>query len=680
MRKLLFLSVILGVFLSGNAQKYAAKKLNKTKPVTIHKDRKIELGKDVPILPILKPSRAHSKSIQTILIGTSVNAYTFIYEPNYQLDANPQLNAIAYTHRGGGAWAGTTGNDLIVKLSTDFGYNWNDSVVFTMQGTHRYRYPNGIIHNPQGNTNLNEAYFIVNGPITDGSGWIANYYDSKKKTGENLTINHLTPPVSSGGSNVLERLNLSGGTTGGNNGRYYTMWQDDDGNYYLGKAYVRKMIFDGNVKGVVVDTNLTGPLSKAWKLREFSNASVEWAFSWNNQFDAYKGFVWTPSGCDSTSDWYVKTGLPHIWETWDGAQTFATYPAYGCWHKLSNLTDQIWPVRQSLIDHPDNPELWEYRVNFPNGSVADENFNPGVIDYQGNLHMLAIVEGMYSNHPDSLNYVYANQPLFLFDVYTTGWNWDGSVRTWDVQFIDTLRTKVVQDEHSPFGDDQGKFGWGHALGIATSPDKKVIFAIWTDTDPQFDTVNTMPEIKCRAWNVETFMATPVINFTPGEGGMFFFCNYPHYVLEDGNDYVIPMTFIDIYSEPNAINPQQHYFAAGLRVSKNAFTIQLSPSDPTILASCENSKLTNNIYSFNVSQNTPNPAKQSTNLTITLKESANVNIVITNIVGQKVMLIDKGKLNAGKHTITINTNNLPSGIYFYTVNANGESITKKMIVE
>jgi hypothetical protein len=45
-----------------------------------------------------------------------------------------------------------------------------------------------------------------------------------------------------------------------------------------------------------------------------------------------------------------------------------------------------------------------------------------------------------------------------------------------------------------------------------------------------------------------------------------------------------------------------------------------------------------------------------------------------------MEINKGKVNAGKHIIEINTSNLQSGIYFYTVRCGKESKTMKMVVK
>lgn len=668
MKKVLLVLSVACFVLSVSAQKYAFKNIHNQKAASIH--AKADNGISGPILPINKPTNAHNKAINAVVVGTSGNAYTHIYEPNYQLDANPELNAIMHTHRAGGPWGGSSG-DIRCKISYDFGLTWNDSVVFPVQnGNHFYRYPNGIIYNPTGNTTPDSAFVLINGPITDGSGWNFMYFDSKNIDGSNPVINHLAPLF----TNALERINLSGG-----NGKYYTMVLEDDGTWYI-NGQVRQINFDAQQNGFVPNDTVS-VLTRNWKMRQFSNASVQFNSNWFNVFDnnGLHGYAYC-LGAENDFDPYNLTATPLVWETWDGGQTWAQYYASGCWHTLSNLTDQIWPVRQSLIDYPNNPELWVYRPFFEGGSTVDENFSPSVIDYQGNIHILTTVTGMYSDHPDSLNYQYASQPVFLFDVYQTGQLDVNNQPTWDVQFVDTLRTGVMEDANSPFTDGTDGIGWGHMLNIATSPDKKVVFAIWADTDPTFDTVNTMPELKARAFNYETMTATPVLNFTPGEGGMYFFVNVPHNVLMQGNDYIIPLSYIDVYETTNPISPQNHYFAQDLRITPDMFTETISAS--TISGTCislgVNETVVNN--NFSVSQNNPNPAKNNTEISIKLAENSNVNVVITNLMGQRVMEINKGMLTSGKHNISINTSNLASGIYFYTVTANNNSITKKMVIE
>lgn len=82
----------------------------------------------------------------------------------------------------------------------------------------------------------------------------------------------------------------------------------------------------------------------------------------------------------------------------------------------------------------------------------------------------------------------------------------------------------------------------------------------------------------------------------------------------------------------------------------------------------------------VSGNYPNPAKDVTAFNVSVGKASNVNIHVTNIMGQNVISIDKGMVNAGTYAYTLNVNDLHSGIYFITVKIGSETFTQKMIVK
>jgi hypothetical protein len=82
----------------------------------------------------------------------------------------------------------------------------------------------------------------------------------------------------------------------------------------------------------------------------------------------------------------------------------------------------------------------------------------------------------------------------------------------------------------------------------------------------------------------------------------------------------------------------------------------------------------------VGQNFPNPVNTTTSFTVSLDVAANVILEVSNIMGHKVMSLDKGFVNGGAQKFTIDCSQLTPGVYFYTVKINGESFTHKMIVE
>jgi len=85
-------------------------------------------------------------------------------------------------------------------------------------------------------------------------------------------------------------------------------------------------------------------------------------------------------------------------------------------------------------------------------------------------------------------------------------------------------------------------------------------------------------------------------------------------------------------------------------------------------------------SFSVSQNYPNPVENLTNVGLNIKKPGNAILEVTNLVGQKLISIEKANLTPGNYYFVIDGSRLVAGVYFFTVKFNKESITHKMIVE
>jgi len=84
-------------------------------------------------------------------------------------------------------------------------------------------------------------------------------------------------------------------------------------------------------------------------------------------------------------------------------------------------------------------------------------------------------------------------------------------------------------------------------------------------------------------------------------------------------------------------------------------------------------------SFNLSQSYPNPFNPSTKIKYSLPQSSNVVIKVFDILGNEIeTLIDEQK-NTGTYEITWYAESLPSGIYFYKLQAGDYIETKKMLL-
>lgn len=82
----------------------------------------------------------------------------------------------------------------------------------------------------------------------------------------------------------------------------------------------------------------------------------------------------------------------------------------------------------------------------------------------------------------------------------------------------------------------------------------------------------------------------------------------------------------------------------------------------------------------LSQNFPNPANGVTTINYTLSNAANmVTIDVVDVTGKRVMTVAQGFRGAGQYTVEFNTEDLSEGVYFYTLTADGNKITKRMVV-
>jgi hypothetical protein len=83
--------------------------------------------------------------------------------------------------------------------------------------------------------------------------------------------------------------------------------------------------------------------------------------------------------------------------------------------------------------------------------------------------------------------------------------------------------------------------------------------------------------------------------------------------------------------------------------------------------------------FEMAQNYPNPFNPSTTIKYAISKSANVNLTIYNVLGQKVMELVNAYQNSGTYEVNFKATSLSSGIYFYSLSNGANVITKKMML-
>jgi hypothetical protein len=73
-------------------------------------------------------------------------------------------------------------------------------------------------------------------------------------------------------------------------------------------------------------------------------------------------------------------------------------------------------------------------------------------------------------------------------------------------------------------------------------------------------------------------------------------------------------------------------------------------------------------SYSMSQNFPNPFNPSTNITICLPSQSFVSLKVFDVIGREVETLMSQEKPAGTYTVTFDASKLPSGVYFYRLQA------------
>jgi hypothetical protein len=83
--------------------------------------------------------------------------------------------------------------------------------------------------------------------------------------------------------------------------------------------------------------------------------------------------------------------------------------------------------------------------------------------------------------------------------------------------------------------------------------------------------------------------------------------------------------------------------------------------------------------FQLEQNYPNPFNPSTKIRYSIPEYSSVTLKVFNLLGEEIETLVNSEQSAGVYEATFDASNLASGIYFYTLQTDNFSSSKKMIL-
>jgi predicted acyl esterase len=83
--------------------------------------------------------------------------------------------------------------------------------------------------------------------------------------------------------------------------------------------------------------------------------------------------------------------------------------------------------------------------------------------------------------------------------------------------------------------------------------------------------------------------------------------------------------------------------------------------------------------FSLGQNYPNPFNPLTTINYSIREAGNVEIKVYDLLGREVAVLVNDFKQAGNYEVTLNAQNLSSGIYFYRMTSGNFTDVKRMVL-
>ncbi len=602
--------------------------------------------------------------VNVIPIGTSANAYGYSYGGGQKtmVWADDDLNAVVNIHRMG---PGSTPPSLSGYLAGSQGVNlgqtaadWTPNrqiyaTTLNTGGTYYLdagRYPQGGIYNPAGNTNIANAYTVFFAPNLSNAGSWGGY-----SHGSCNMVNQADSTKNMVWYNPPPYYYIPEGFTITRNGLAFMTDIDQDwgsGSFvYMNGVNVGRGVwnaatheFDYTITTIPFPvTSGSYPINS--KVAASPDGNTVWILTQANNGGAVQ--------IGDSANYY-----PVLFKSVDGGQTWSNPIAV----QLDG-PDGIEGVKNYLSDYrieqlylPPFPT----RDQIPYTTAFDGDL---VVDKWGNPHIGVIIgvsAGEYS-------IATADSAFCAFDIYSTddGTTWNGVAMGYPWTFRGTY----------------GDVSEDNRIQISSTQMGDKVFVTWNDTQMPGVTDNSMPDVFCRGFDLVTNKITAssgenqpnnVTLISEVSSSAWFHC-MSHYIFTDNNKYTIPIVTEYLSVPTDLTQPVDFKYLADFYYVDADFSIPV-PYPPFPIGIDSKSMEANSLTI------TPNPVKNIALVNLNLTQDSKVTIVVSNLVGQQVYSLNKGIVNAGTTQVSINAENLPSGVYMVTAMINDQKITRKMIVQ
>lgn len=378
----------------------------------------------------------------------------------------------------------------------------------------------------------------------------------------------------------------------------------------------------------------------------------------------------------STNDQFISTVLIRD-------NIFTSGNPHGIYHYYSTDHGLNWQGEIALRGNKDEP-MW--------GQISNRNLAPylssnsficGAIDDFGTMHLALWGYGITIEGSDTLE---LSSILY----------WNSRDKNW-IAVSDPSYEKMIDGA----GNSLNQFAPIYVLG---------------QSNPTISVSND-GQIVMIAWCVPEYLGDPgssALNIYPGDGGQYstsiYYTDYVANISYDGGITWSESNLLSLKNRPNiqevylALNKKLNYdtstgnyradyFYVVDEIPGNAYFNQNSFSnnnewyyDSLIVQFTPTKIKEGTVYSYLLSQNYPNPFNPSTTIRYEIPEMSFVTLKVYDILGNEIATLVNEEKPAGSYEVEFNGHFglsgirvLPSGIYFYKLQAGNYLYTKKMIL-
>ncbi len=142
----------------------------------------------------------------------------------------------------------------------------------------------------------------------------------------------------------------------------------------------------------------------------------------------------------------------------------------------------------------------------------------------------------------------------------------------------------------------------------------------------------------------------------------------------GNEYLTKESYFGYYNASPTFQ-QQFPSMVNRAIKSNFFCVAVG----NLETSSSVETLSDDARAFALEPVSPNPVMGATKIQFSLQQPSQVSLRVTNSLGQVVKELASGAMNTGTYSADFDANDLPTGMYYYTLVAGTQSLTRSMVV-